>query len=206
MNRLIRNIIVSVGALTSLVGLILTMRTSGQSWTGWQIALMVLAGTLGIASIYLDVVEHRAHPVKLLKRDRQIHDYMYAWIKKASGVAIFSRDLSWVTTREMRQLLEQKARDGELTIVLPKSIELSEALHKIGADVLYYEGIDYVIRSRFTVVNTNRHDTRVAIGRSEGDEHRIEEFSAGNHPAFYLTQDIMELMKRFATRPERADS
>jgi hypothetical protein len=44
--------------------------------------------------------------------------------------------------------------------------------------------------SRFTIVNIDRTDTKVALGRTDGDLHKVEEFSAGEQPAFYLAQDL----------------
>jgi hypothetical protein len=75
--QLVRNIIVSVGALASLIGLVLTMRTPGAPWTGWQLAFHGLSGAFGVASITLDVIEYRARPVKVFKGPERIGRYMY---------------------------------------------------------------------------------------------------------------------------------
>jgi hypothetical protein len=204
--QLVRNIIVSVGALASLIGLVLTMHTPDAPWTGWQWGFLGLSGAFGIASITLDVFEYRARPVKIFKGPERIGRYMYQWIDRAGPVAIFTRDLSWVSASGVMDLLIRKAKDGQLTIVLPKKIGLSEELAGFGAETVYYPNIDYVIRSRFTIVNIDRVDTRVAIGRTDGDLHKVEEFSAGEQPAFYLAQDLLELAKRFNAKQRDAVS
>jgi len=200
MGRLVRDLIISIGALASLIGLVFTVRPAGASWSALEILLLGLAILLGCGSIYLDVIKYRSRPIRVLKTKRAIRDYMYQWINHAGAVAIFSRDLSWVDDAEIEALLESKAKNSDLTLILPKAIDLSERLARLGANTLYYPSIEYVIRSRFTVVNVGRSDTRVAIGRTEGTTHRIEEFSAGDHPAFYLADDMLQLMQRFCVK------
>jgi hypothetical protein len=200
MNRLIRDLIVSIGVPASLIGLVFTVRPSGAPWSPLEIFLFAVAVLLGGVSIYFDIAEYGSRPVRTLKGKRAIRDYMYNWIKNAGGVAVFSRDLSWVDDAEISALLDSKATSGDLTLVLPRPIALSQRLAKLGAKVLYYPSIDYTIRSRFTVVNTGRSDTRVAIGRTEGTRHRVEEFSAGDNPAFYLADDMLQLMNKFCVK------
>ncbi|WP_433164674.1 hypothetical protein [Kribbella sp. CA-247076] len=203
MKRLLRDIIISIGALASFVGVVLATRRPEQPWTVFQIALFVTSGLLTIIAIWVDVNDFRERPVKYFKGHEAIRRYMYHWISNASSVAIFSRDLSWVSTDEMRNLLRQKARDGELHLFLPEEIRISEELQALGAEVYYYGNIDYVIRSRFTMININRNDTRVAIGRAQDGKHRVEEFSELTDPAFNLSQDLLEIVKRYSRRPDR---
>jgi hypothetical protein len=101
MSRLIRDLIVSIGALASLVGLVFAVRPSGTAWSAPEILLFVFALILGAVSIYFDVVKYQSRPVRLFKGRRKIKDYMYQWINNAGGVAIFSRDLSWVDDAEI---------------------------------------------------------------------------------------------------------
>lgn len=197
MKRLIRDLILSVGALASFVGLVLAVRPPGQPWTFGQVVLFILACLLGLIALGLDVHNYLSKSIKYFKGSTKIYNYMYAWISGASGVAIFSRDLSWVSTVEMKNLLQQKARDAELTLILPKEIPVSEELRSLGAEVHYYKKINYVIKSRFTIINTNRADSQVAIGYSQGGRHRVEELTVGSDPAYHLAQDMLELVKGF---------
>lgn len=200
MKQLVRNLIVSIGALASLVGIVLTIRPPSQPWTAWQIAFLTLAGLFGLVSIVLDVIEFKARPVKSYRTSQQVVDYMRNWLGNSGQAAVFTRDLSWVDDETTRKLLETKSRKRELTLVLPREIPLTRKLEKLGAEVVYYPNIDYIIKSRFTIINMNRNDTRVAIGQSVGGRHKIEELSAGEEPAYYLAQDLLELVKRFTKR------
>lgn len=206
MKRLLRDIIISIGALASFIGVVLATRRPDQPWTAFQVMLFIASGLLAAISIAVDVKDFRERPVKYFKGPDAIRRYMYRWIHGASGVAIFSRDLSWVSTDDMRNLLRQKARDGELHLFLPAEIKISEELEALGAEVYYYGDIDYVIRSRFTMININRNDTRVAIGRSQDGKHRVEEFSALTDPAYNLSQDLLEIVKRFSRKSGRVES
>lgn len=200
MTSLIRDIVISIGALTSLVGLVFAVKPSGTDWTGWHTALLIVSLLLGALSMYFDVQKFRSRPIRILPGPAAIRDYMFKWINEAGAVAIFSRDLSWVNDDPMRNLLKEKAAKGELTLALPKSIPFSESLEESGAKTLYYSETDYATRSRFTLVNVGRNDTRLAIGRTEGGRHIVEEFSAGDHPAFYLAQDMLDLVERLSKR------
>jgi|ERR1700677_601785 len=200
MGSLIRDLITSVGALASLVGLVFAVRAPGTPWSPLEISLFAVAILLGLISIFFAIAKYRSRSVKVLKNKRAIRDYMYHWIKNAGGVAIFSRDLSWIDDNEIENLLESKAKSSDLTLILPKPTELSKRLESAGATALYYPSIEYVIKSRFTVVNTGRSDTRVAIGRTDGTGHRVEEFSAGDNPAFYLADDMLQLMQKFCVK------
>lgn len=206
MKRLLRDIIISAGALASFVGVVLATRRPEQPWTIFQVALFIASGLLAAIAIWVDVKDFRERPVKYFKGPDAVRRYMYHWINNASSVAIFSRDLSWVSTDDMRNLLRQKARDGELHLFLPEEIRISEELQTLGAEVYYYGNIDYVIRSRFTMININRNDTRVAIGRAQEGKHQVEEFSELTDPAFNLSQDLLEIVKRYSRKPGRVES
>ena len=101
MGSLIRDLITSVGALASLVGLVFAVRAPGTPWSPLEISLFAVAMLLGLISIFFAIAKYRSRSVKVLKNKRAIRDYMYHWIKNAGGVAIFSRDLSWIDDNEI---------------------------------------------------------------------------------------------------------
>jgi hypothetical protein len=130
--------------------------------------------------------------------EQGIRDFLFAWIGQSGQTAIFSRDMTWVKDDDMRSLLLSKAQRGELTIVLPRSIPLSDELGSRGAEIILYPELDYVIRSRFTMVNLERADTRVAIGTTvDGGLVSVEKIAVGEHPSFFLALDIVELLRRY---------
>ncbi|MBA7716071.1 hypothetical protein ES703_125132 [subsurface metagenome] len=122
---------------------------------------------------------------------------MYKWISGGGRVEILSHDMSWVSDEEMKELLRSKARKDELCLCLPKEIPLSEELKKEGAQIYTYSELKYVPQSRFTIINSGRMDSQVAVGRRSGEKHVIEEFSIGKHPIFSVANDLVNLIIQF---------
>ena len=122
-----------------------------------------------------------------------IRGYLFDWIKSGRHVAIFTRDMSWSDDPPMRDLLEHKAQANELTVVLPKSIDLTEHLREIGATIVAY-GDASNVRCSFTITNYCAQGSRIAIGWRSGNYHIIQEYSAvDDDPAYYLAHEIVNL-------------
>jgi hypothetical protein len=187
----------TVGTIGSLVAVALSLRQEGEQLS--QIGYIGVATFLafGFATLVSDARMYlRATPLRL-GSDKSIRDYMYNWIDKGARVAVFSHDLSWVVDDEMRAMLRRKAEGGELALVMPTATIESDALRASGAELLNYSEFGYTIKSRFTIVNLDRADARVAIGhRVSNTRHDIQEFSAGVDPAYYLALDMVELIRR----------
>ena len=104
--------------------------------------------------------------------------------------------MSWVADDEIKGLLISKAKSDEVTICVPHETGLTKDLAAEGARIHTYSQTDHVPQSRFTVVNFGRGDARVAVGHRHGDLHVIEEFSANDHPAFYMALDLIQLVTK----------
>jgi hypothetical protein len=193
--KLIKELLATVGTFGSLIALVLTVREPGSPIGNFQILLAALAVLSFALAIFVDIAHHRETTPKTLRGPRRVRDYMYNWINQGGLTAIFSRDMTWVTDDEMRELLKRKARNGDLILVLPLPIQLSEDLRKEGAEVIHYPALDYTIKSRFTIINLDSADMRVAVGRRQGKQNVVEEFDPG-HPAFFMAQDLIELLRR----------
>ncbi|MCI0562065.1 MAG: hypothetical protein MN733_26555, partial [Nitrososphaera sp.] len=85
---------------------------------------------------------------------------------------------------------------NELTICLPDRIALADELEREGARVCLYPRLGYTPQSRFTIINKDRMDSQVAVGRRIRDKHVIEEFSLGEHPVFSVANDLVEVISR----------
>jgi len=192
MGNLVSKFIATLGTFGPMVAFIASLTHSGKGLSAWQVSLVTVFIVAGASRAYLDVREYRSRRQVSLKR-RQIRDYMYRWIDRGGKVAIFSRDLSWVADNDLRDLLRSKAVADSLMLFVPRPTQLSTELHELGAATYYYP--HYVLRSRFTVINVGRADTAVAIGRTIGDTHVVEEYSSG--PVHDLTQNILGLMTAF---------
>ena len=79
---------------------------------------------------------------------------------------------------------------------MPNQISISDELKEAGAKIYLYPELEHIPQSRFTIVNHGQMGARVAVGRRSGDKHLIEEFSAGEHPAFSVANDLIEVVTR----------
>lgn len=188
--------LVTLGAsITAFLGLSLPHipRIQHQPW--WGVALAVVSIIALAAVIVMEVQSVRNRRVLKLTDGNGIKKYMHDWISYGGRVAIWSRDMSWAQNPESRALLEKKARDGELIICLPESIPLTDDLQKLGAEICAYGRGGSAPASRFTIRFYERDGARVAVGRSLMQNHLIDEFDSGEHPAFYLAEDLVQLAR-----------
>jgi hypothetical protein len=192
------------GSLASLVGL-LAIQPAPQYVSGWVIFLRVLAviffGLFAILEFYA-----RRGRRAFANRDKDgIKKYMHNWIEHGGRVAIWSRDMSWVRDDDTRELLRDKAKQNELILCLPEHNDLSRELAEAGAEVCSYgKKCLESPASRFTITSFGRVGARLAVGRTEGETHVIEEFVAGGDPAFHLAADLIALVRgQFADRAAR---
>ena len=186
-------LISTIGAVASVSGIAVTGIVASNSMPWWAILLFVFAGLSTILAIALTLKSEG--PTSVLHHGDQssIRGYLFDWIKSGRHVAIFTRDMSWSDDPRMRGLLEHKAQANELTVVLPKSIDLTEHLREKGATIVAY-GDASNVRCSFTITNFRAQGSRVAIGWRSGNYHIIQEYSAADDdPAYYLAHEIVNL-------------
>jgi hypothetical protein len=184
-----------LGTLASFVGLVFVFQDPNEPLSALQGALLTFVVIGFIALIIHDIAFYRGKNKRhKLQSNEEICDYMYKWIEKGSRVAIFTNDMTWAADEPIRQLLLRKAAREELTVILPKPIPLSNSLKDAGARIHSYEQLDYVPQSRFTIINRGRMDAQLAVGRRIGSDHIVDEFSAGDHPAFSIAVDLIEVV------------
>lgn len=193
-----QRLVAAVATFGSFIALVVSLKSPDQPLTALHIVLMTVAAIAFTFSVGFDVRDYQHSRPQSMKTDREIRDYMFRWIHRGNKVAIFSRTLGWVDDREMRHMLERKAQQGDLTLVMPSPVDESQRLEELGAETIYYGDRDYTIRSRFTIINRDRADTAVAIGRTNSDgRHLVTEFkSTDDDPSFWLAQDLVEILTR----------
>lgn len=160
--------------------------------------LLFLAAAIFAVALKLEVADTLKTRPRVMRNADQIRDYMYAWIARAGRVAIFTHDMTWVRDEELKDLLRRKAREDELIVCLPNRTPLAQELDEIGATVYSYSQLNYVPRSRFTIIKLGRGDAEVAVGRDVSGSHVIEEFQIGRHPAFTMAEDLVSIIARIS--------
>jgi hypothetical protein len=189
---LIQRLLALTGSVASLSGLLVAFLPSPTDLPWWAIALLLLAIFCLVVLVVLELLAARGRRVYARADTDGIRGYMHDWIKHGGRVAIWTRDMSWAHNPDTRGLLNEKAKQEELILCLPKPNELARELAAAGAEVCAY-GTDLLESpaSRFTISYFGRGGARVAVGRAEGDAHVIDEFDEGGHPAFYLAEDLV---------------
>lgn len=198
MVALVIELIGFTGSLASLFGLIYLLHAPGTPVSPAQGGLITLALVLALVVVVARIVVYLKTRDICLQGPEEIKEYLYNWISRGQRVAIFSRDLSWVDDARMTQLLRAKAEKQELELCLPRQIPLSDDLKQRGASVYTYPTLDYVPGSRFTIINPNRQDAQIAIGRTIGDRHWVKELSAGEDALFGVANDLLEIVRRLS--------
>jgi len=193
---LVQKLIALAASLASLVGLLVMFLPSPRDLPFWAIALLVFAAFSFVVLVVLEFMTHRGHRVYAASDATGIRKYMHNWIEHGGRVAIWTRDMSWAQNDFTRRLLTQKAARRELILCLPEQNELTRELAAAGAEVCAY-GTKYLESpaSRFTITFFGRDGSRVAVGRVSGDTHAIDEFSANDHPAFHVAEDLIALVR-----------
>lgn len=192
----VRKLVALAASFASMAGLLVAFLPPLKDLPPWAVAVFVLAIIALIALVVLEVADRRGRRVYAKDDPLGIKRYMHSWIEHGGRVAIWTRDMSWAQNPETRRLLREKAQRGELILCLPELNELAGDLAEAGAEVCAYGArLLEAPASRFTIVFFGRDGSRVAVGRAEGDTHVIDEFSAGDHPAFHLAADLVTLAR-----------
>lgn len=184
-----------IGSFASVSGVVIPLLILQPGLPWWAKVLITLSGLLMIvAVIWALKPDTTTHTYRVIDQ-AGINRYLYRWIDSGGRVAIWTRDMSWAEGAKMAELLRRKAERRELIICLPRDIPKSDELKQIGAEVFAY-GPSHATDSRFTIVNYGQAGSRVAVGRRSDNRHVIQEYSAADeHPAFYMAQDLVRMVR-----------
>ena len=186
-----------IGSLASVLAFVIPLLFSSEITSWWMIVLIVMFVILMLASIALITKFGPTTRVYSVEDKLGIRNYMFRWIKNGRRVAIWTRDMSWVEDEEMELMLRHKAESQELIICLPTATDTSDVLKQSGAELLTYGTLDPPAAS-FTIVNYDREGSRVAVGRRMGNQHIIQEFSAGDNSTFHMARDLVKLARELS--------
>jgi hypothetical protein len=132
---------------------------------------------------------------------REIAEYLCDWLESGGRAAVFSRELGWVQSgSRAEKVLLQKARDKKLVLCIPSQNDVSERLERAGAEVYTYPGLQYAPRSRFTIINFDRGDSRVTAGGEIGGRHVMHESETGEDPFLSMAHDLISIVRASAQR------
>jgi hypothetical protein len=164
---------------------------------------LLLLGLILLALI-LSIVDAayywRAKPKHFELNSKPIKKYMAEWLNSGGRSAVFSRDLSWADEEAVANLLQEKARKGELIIFAGRQTELLRTLIDSGAEVFNYNNLRFVPKARFTIVDYEKEGARLAIGFQEDGKHVIYEYGPRDHAMMALAGDLVNLARQVAQK------
>jgi hypothetical protein len=172
------------------------------------IPLLVKAALLGLILLALilstiDTVYYwKSRPMRFALNSHPIKEYMAKWLNSGGRSAVFSRDLSWADEKVVADLLQKKARGGELIIFAGRRTNLLESLVTLGAEVYDYSNLQFVPKARFTIVDYGKEGARLAIGFPEDGRHVIYEYGPRDQAMMALALDLVSLARQVARMNE----
>jgi hypothetical protein len=182
-----------VSNLSSLITMFVFLTAMPNPHAPWRIVLVTLVAAVVVVTITADArvtMRSRAHVFD--PNSPKIAAYMISWIKRGGRTAVVSRNLSWVDDAA-KEVLETKAKSGDLALYVPKTTDLTTELAGLGATVCAHDGD--ACRSRFTIVNVGRGDARVAVGATADGKHVITEHGPGD-PVLVMAHDLLDRLLR----------
>ncbi len=184
-----------VGTGASVAGLAIPFFIANLEGPKWVLVLFIVMLALMGFLVFVALRSDTRTKVYKISDRLGIRDYMYRWIRNGQRVAIWTRDMSWVSDDEMKGMLREKARSSDLIVCVPEETDTLEYLKDEGAEIVVYHALS-IPALTFTIVNFGHAGSRVAVGMRRGDNHVIQEFSASDeHPAFHMAQDLVRLVR-----------
>lgn len=203
---MIRTILAQLSAVASIVLTVLLAGSLGELlMTPWKAILVVVVVAVAISLALWEVITAvRSRPIayKGKKRNERIQKYMANLTRFDGQCVVSSNDLSWVSG-EAYEMLMKKAAERSLVLVMPRENEMSRKLVTAGAEARYYGDETFRLRSRFTVVNSNRADAWVAVGYGRKGAHMIRELHSSDDPTLNMSKDLIDMARRLAEKGAR---
>jgi hypothetical protein len=205
MSKLLSAIFVHLLSLGAVLRLYLSLPQSNQEQP-LLISGLVATCTILVVAIVRDLgIYWKSAPTRIrLFKKRRIRSYMCRWLSAGGRAVIFTRDMSWVDTPKVKNVLIEKSRKNELIICVDHIIPLVEELRLEGAEIIQYGMLGVVPRSRYTIIDFEKDNARVAVGGSVGNYHVIQEFRNGEHPFFGVADDLVRFLNAYTRQANAA--
>ena len=163
----------------------------------WLTFTIILGYSLIVLSLLLEFRKISGRHIYYKKDESGIAKFMDDFITSTGELIIFTTTFKWANYHNNRKILEGKASDKDLTIIMPNRNKEADSLKKLGAKV-YYCNIKINPRARFTIVNMGQPDSCIAIGLQDERLHRIKIYKI-NDPIMQLASDLINIIKQNIT-------
>lgn len=196
MRKIFGLVVLYISAYASILGLYISVVPNNNDRPWWHWVFLTVATLAVLILIAWDILDHINSSPRSYKDEESINNYMRNWVNSGGRVVIFSRDMSWASEINTKNILISKAERRELTICIESKSALTNELENAGARVIVY-GYLHVPRSRFTIVDFEKEGARVAVGEKQHGVHVIQEYRNGEHPYFGVAEDLVKFLVSF---------
>lgn len=132
--------------------------------------------------------------VTICKGEISINDKMFSIIDEPGNTCIVSRNLSWTDGQRIMDSLSQKAKSGDLTVLVNEENETTATLRERGAKILVYGGV--IPKCRFTIKGYKGANSRLYIAKADSpDRHVIFRHSEKDDVTLRLAEDLVQILE-----------
>lgn len=188
-----------VGTIGTIIGAATVI--DFEKYSLWGNIFFIVAVGYGAIFFALDTLKilrdrPRSFDRSTEKGRNSISQHLIRQLSSSGRVAIFSRDLTWVTRGSSAEtMLLKKAKANELTLFVKTETEITQLLKAHGAEVRLYSGNSFNPRSRFTILNYQNSGTRVMVGAPCGDSHVIKHYGSEDFEVVDLAMDFVSFLE-----------
>lgn len=173
----------------------------------WYDFIFIFALIASTAWLLFDIHHFILNKDKIFSYDekgkKKIAKYLNKKISNSQKVAIFSRDLTWVSKdSEQYKTLSEKSKHSELILFLEKDTDISRYFASSGAKVKKYsftKSKEFNPKIRFTILNYGLSGKQALIGfKDEQGKHIIRSINFKEHPEILdLIDDYISFLSFF---------
>ncbi len=159
--------------------------------SGWTLLFAVLLSVLGFAGLRFAWIDERKRSPIAIATPEELVEWNLGWAQEQGKMVVITRDMSWVLSDELKELLRKKASEGDLVVIArAKTAWLSE-LEGVGAQIVE---TGTTPRVRFTVLRFGASDARVLVHRQNKGRVEFREIHSNEFPAFALCMDEVDAL------------
>lgn len=144
------------------------------SGTYGRICVMIFG--MAIWYIWMQWVDYQREKKRVFRHSsaKEVHAYLYNWIKTGGRTVVFTRDFTWANyDNDMLDMFQEKAKKGELIVCLYRATDITDQLKELGAEIYTHDLQD--LRSRFTIIHYGTNCPQITVGSIDVDGSFINE-------------------------------
>lgn len=205
--RLISTLGVIIAPIPPLIDRYKGMGSFSLDFFRWYDFIFIFALIASTAWLIFDISHFILNKDKIFSYDekgkKKIAKYLNKKISNSQKVAIFSRDLTWVSEdSEQYKTLSEKSKRSELILFMEKDTDISRYFASFGAEVKKYsftKSKEFNPKIRFTILNYGLSGKQALIGfKDEQGKHIIRSINFKEHPEILdLIDDYISFLSFF---------